>query len=106
MVSKIVKAEMESFVKKIVLSLVIAMSLTVGASCASSTDSLAQQFADSFNSSLREMGESPIVQKSCVQEILDDKSNAELKDIEDREYLALEDLSTRIAVLCWKMKTK
>jgi len=106
MVSKVVKAEKESFVKKIVLSLAIAMSLTVGPSCAASTDSLAQQWTDSMNSSLREMGESPTVQKSCVQEILDDKSNAELKKIEDRDYLALEDLSVRIAGLCWKMKTK
>jgi hypothetical protein len=106
LVSKIVEAEKGSFVKKIAVSLVITMSLTVGASCALSTDSLAQQFTDSFNSSLREMAESPIVQKSCVQEILDDKSNDELKKIEDRDYSALEDLSPRIAVLCWKMKTK
>jgi hypothetical protein len=104
MVSKIVKAEKESFVKKIVLSLAIAMSLTVGASCAASTDSLAQQWTDSMNSSLREMGESPIVQKSCVQEILDEKSKAEIQKIEDRNTAALEDLSSRIAAICWKMK--
>jgi hypothetical protein len=68
-----------NFREKIVLSLVIAMSLTLGASYALSTDSIAQQWTDSMNSSLHEMGESPAIGRSCVQEILDDKSNAELK---------------------------